>query len=414
MKEILKFGGASIKNAESIKAVSKIIKDYTNHDVVIVFSAIASVTNLLEGLVEAYHRKDNDVLMKFNDIKYFHISLVKDLFDSEHNIFDIINNLFVEIEWALEEEPNQIFSYDYDQIVSIGELLSSNIMSEYLKEVSFKNEFLDVRDVFKSDNNYQNANIDWELTEEICKEKIKNIPIVTQGFLACSSENFTTTLGREGSDYSAAILAYVLDAERVVIWKDVDGVLTSDPRHFNDSKLLDKLSFSEAVELAYYGAKVIHPKTIQPLQIKNIPLQVRSFINLENQGTIITDCKISYNIPSYIMKENQMLVSISDKKLSFIVENHLSYIFSLLAENNLSVNLMQNSAVSFSICVDNHRYKIPLLIEEISKKFSVYYNTDLNLYTIRYYDDESISKVISGKKIFLEQKSRNTIQFITS
>lgn len=411
MKEILKFGGASIKNAESIKAVSKIIKDYTNPDVVIVFSAIATVTNLLEGLVEAYHRKDNDVLMKFNEIKSFHILLVKDLFDSEHPIFDIINNLFVEIEWSLEEEPNQIFSYDYDQIVSIGELLSSNIMSEYLKEVSFQNEFLDVRDVFKSDNNYQNANIDWELTEEICKEKIKNIPVVTQGFLACSSENFTTTLGREGSDYSAAILAYVLEAERVVIWKDVDGVLTSDPRHFNDSKLLDKLSFSEAVELAYYGAKVIHPKTIQPLQLKNIPLQVRSFINLENPGTIISDFKITYNIPSFIVKENQMLVSISDKKLSFIVEDHLSYIFSLLDKNNLSVNLMQNSAVSFSLCIDSSKNSVKFL-SELKDKFDVLYNSNLTLHTIRHYDKQSLDSFIKNKKIILEQKSRNTVQLI--
>ena len=412
MKEILKFGGASIKNAESIKAVSKIIKDYTNPDVIIVFSAIATVTNLLEGLVEAYHRKDNDVLMKFNEIKSFHISLVKDLFNSEHHIFDIINNLFVEIEWALEEEPNQIFSYDYDQIVSIGELLSSNIMSEYLKEVSFQNEFLDVRDVFKSDNNYQNANIDWELTEEICKQKIKNIPVVTQGFLACSSENFTTTLGREGSDYSAAILGNVLNAERVVIWKDVNGVLNSDPRHFSDSKLLDELSFSEAIELAYYGAKVIHPKTIQPLQVKNIPLQVRSFINLENPGTIINDCQITYDMPSYIVKEKQILVSISDKKLSFIVEEHLSYIFSLLDKYNLSVNLMQNSAVSFSLCIDNSKNSVKFL-NELRNKFDVLYNSNLVLYTIRHYNNQSLSSFIKNKKIILEQKSRNTVQLIT-
>ena len=412
MKEILKFGGASIKDAKSITAVSKIIKDYPNHNIVIVFSAIATVTNLLEGLVEAYHRKDDDVVIKFNEIKSLHISISKNLFEQEHFIFDIINNLFVEIEWALEEEPNQMYSYDYDQIVSVGELLSSHIMSEYLKIDGFKNELIDIRDVFKSDNNYQNANIDWDLTKEICKQKIKNIPVVTQGFLACSSENFTTTLGREGSDYSAAILGNVLNADRVVIWKDVNGVLNSDPRHFSDSKLLDELSFSEAIELAYYGAKVIHPKTIQPLQVKNIPLQVRSFINLENPGTIINDCKITYDMPSYIVKEKQILVSISDKKLSFIVEEHLSYIFSLLDKYNLSVNLMQNSAVSFSLCIDNSKNSVKFL-NELRNKFDVLYNSNLVLYTIRHYNNQSLSSFIKNKKIILEQKSRNTVQLIT-
>ena len=250
------------------------------------------------------------------------------------------------------------------------------------------------------------------LTKEICKQKIKNIPVVTQGFLACSSENFTTTLGREGSDYSAAILGNVLNAERVVIWKDVNGVLNSDPRHFSDSKLLDELSFSEAIELAYYGAKVIHPKTIQPLQVKNIPLQVRSFINLENPGTIINDCKITYDMPSYIVKEKQILVSISDKKLSFIVEEHLSYIFSLLDKYNLSVNLMQNSAVSFSLCIDNSKNSVKFL-NELRNKFDVLYNSNLVLYTIRHYNNQSLSSFIKNKKIILEQKSRNTVQLIT-
>jgi aspartate kinase len=285
-------------------------------------------------------------------------------------------------------------------------------MSEYLKIDGFKNELIDIRDVFKSDNNYQNANIDWDLTKEICKQKIKNIPVVTQGFLACSSENFTTTLGREGSDYSAAILGNVLNAERVVIWKDVNGVLNSDPRHFSDSKLLDELSFSEAIELAYYGAKVIHPKTIQPLQVKNIPLQVRSFINLENPGTIINDCQITYDMPSYIVKEKQILVSISDKKLSFIVEEHLSYIFSLLDKYNLSVNLMQNSAVSFSLCIDNSKNSVKFL-NELRNKFDVLYNSNLVLYTIRHYNNQSLSSFIKNKKIILEQKSRNTVQLIT-
>ena len=245
----------------------------------------------------------------------------------------------------------------------------------------------------------------------MCLNKIKNFPAITQGFLACTSENFTTTLGREGSDYTAAILGNILNAERVVIWKDVNGVLNSDPRYFEDSKLLNKLSFSEAIELAYYGAKVIHPKTIQPLQCKNIPLHVRSFINLDNAGTIINDTNILYKTSSYIVKVNQILISISDKNLSFIVEDHLSYIFSLLAKYNLSVNLMQNSAVSFSLCIDTRKNSFRFL-NELQNKFDVLYNSKLKLYTIRHYDKIALNKFIKNKKIILQQKSRNTVQLI--
>ena len=414
MTKVLKFGGASIQDVDSIKNVVSIIQSFKNQKIVVVFSAIANVTNLLEKVVDEFVEQDSNPLVTLNHIKEFHNNILIDLFEKEHIIFDTVNNLFLEIEWVLEEEYNNEYSYNYDQIVSVGELLSTNILSAYLKLNDFSNNLLDARDIFKTDNQYQSANIDWELTDKCIREKLEDFPIITQGFIGCTSENFTTTLGREGSDFTAAVLANVLNAEQVIIWKDVEGVLNADPRFFSDTKLIKQLSFTDAIELAYYGAKVIHPKTIQPLKEKKIPLYVRSFKNVNKPGTIINGESCHNKNPSYIVKENQVLISISDLDLSFIIEEHLSYIFMLLSKFNITINLMQNSAVSFSICVDNNNYKIPLLIEEISKKFSVYYNTDLNLYTIRYYDDESISKVINNKKIFLEQKSRNTVQFITS
>ena len=414
MTKVLKFGGASIQDVDSIKNVVSIIQSFKNQKIVVVFSAIANVTNLLEKVVDEFVEQDSNPLVTLNHIKEFHNNILIDLFEKEHIIFDTVNNLFLEIEWVLEEEYNNEYSYNYDQIVSVGELLSTNILSAYLKLNDFSNNLLDARDIFKTDNQYQSANIDWELTDKCVREKLEDFPIITQGFIGCTSENFTTTLGREGSDFTAAVLANVLNAEQVIIWKDVEGVLNADPRFFSETKLIKQLSFTDAIELAYYGAKVIHPKTIQPLKEKKIPLYVRSFKNVNKPGTIINGESCHNKNPSYIVKENQVLISISDLDLSFIIEEHLSYIFMLLSKFNITINLMQNSAVSFSICVDNNNYKIPLLIEEISKKFSVYYNTDLNLYTIRYYDDESISKVINNKKIFLEQKSRNTVQFITS
>ena len=414
MIEILKFGGASIKNTDSIKSVVKILKTYDNKNIVIVFSAIANVTNMLEELVELYTEKSSKVSSKINEIKKLHFDILKDLFNKNHQVYNTVNNLFIEIDWALEEEPNLEFSYDYDQIVSVGELLSSNIMSAYLKECGFSNIFLDIRDVLKTDNSHQNANIDWQLTEKCANDNISSFPSVTQGFIGCTSENFTTTLGREGSDFSAAILASVLNASKVVIWKDVDGVLNADPRYFNETQVIPRLSFTEAVELAFYGAKVIHPKTIQPLQNKMIPLHVRSFINTNKVGTVIDNSENINNLASFIVKKNQILLSISDKNLSFIVEEHLGYIFSLFSKNNIVVNLMQNSAVSLSLCVDNNRYNLSRSIDELSKKFDVLYNNDLMLYTIRNYNEQVISSFVKDKNILLEQKSRNTIQFIVA
>ena len=359
MIKVFKFGGASITDVQNIKNVGNILQGYVNSELVIVFSAMGKVTNMLEEVVGYYVQKSTNVNMSLQKVKDFHSAILNELFNEDHSIFDIINNLFVEIEWVLEDEPNQSYAYDYDQIVSVGELLSTQIMSAYLKQVGFENTWLDARDLIRTDNSHRNAKVDWEATSASIKRNIKTKHCITQGFLGCTSENQTSTLGREGSDFSAAILAFCLDAREVTIWKDVPGMMNADPKYFPDAELLRQISFDEAIELAFYGAKVIHPKTIQPLKKKNIPLRIKSFNHPEAEGSIVKSMvdKIC-DIPTFIVKEDQILISISDVDLSFIVGNHMSQIFSLLSKNNVEVNMMQNSAVSFSICVDNDQHKI--------------------------------------------------------
>ena len=414
MTKVFKFGGASIKDIENIKNVGGILQNHASEELVIVFSAMGKVTNMLEQVVEAYVQNSTDATKALQKVKDFHVEIINALFVKEHAIFNEVNNLFVEIEWVLEEDPNQDYAYDYDQIVSIGEFLSTRIMSAYLSQIGFENTWLDVRDLIRTDNSYRNAKVDWETTTTFIKNTIKDKHSITQGFIGCTSENFTSTLGREGSDFSAAILAYCLDAKEVVIWKDVPGMMNADPKHFVDAQLLNKVSFDEAIELAFFGAKVIHPKTIQPLKKKNISLQIKSFLNPDNEGSLIENgVENNISIPSFIVKENQILISISDENLAFIVEAHMSQIFSILAKHRVGVNLMQNSAISFMICVDNDLHKIPQLIENLKAFFKVLCNENLSLFTIRHYTDESVQLFLQDKEVVLEQKSNDTIQLIS-
>ena len=413
MIKVFKFGGASIKDVQNIKNVGNILQKCDSQELVIVFSAMGKVTNMLEDVVDSYVQKSANSDIALQKVKDFHATILNGIFKESHPIFDIVNNLFVEIEWVLEDEPNHDYAYDYDQIVSVGEFLSTQIMSAYLNQVGFENTWLDVRDLIRTDNIHRNAKVDWETTTDLIKRNVKTKHSITQGFLGCTSENFTSTLGREGSDFSAAILAFCLEASEVVIWKDVPGMMNADPKYFPDAKLLSQVSFDEAIELAFYGAKVIHPKTIQPLKQKNIPLRIKSFIKPEAEGSIVKSKidKMS-DMPSFIVKENQILISISDVDLSFIVGNHMNQIFSLLAKNNVEVNLMQNSAVSFSICVDNDKHKIPQLIKDFQQCYEVLYNVDLSLFTIRHYTDNSFDSFLQDKDVVLEQKSRNTMHLI--
>ena len=412
MQVIYKFGGASIKDADSIKNVLEIVQERKIDKLYIIFSAIGKVTNMLEELVDLY-ASFQDTSTQLYKIKKFHYNIMDQLFSRDDKVFEVINNLFIEIEWILEEEYNSEYDYNYDQIVSVGELLSTNIMSAYLQKNDCINTLIDARDIIKTNDNFRSADIDWDLTESSIRTIKESDIMITQGFIGCTKQNSTTTLGREGSDFTAAILAYFLDVYELVIWKDVPGILNADPRFFNKTQKFRILPFEEAIELAFYGAKVIHPRTIQPLKKKSIPLTVKSFIDSKSSGTVIKKTnKIEPAVPSYIVKEDQVLISISDKSLDFIIEKHLSSIFSLFYDNGIRVNMMQNSAVSFSVCVDNDKHKIPNLLDILNKKFDVYYNQDLTLITIRHYTDLIVSNFLKGRDIILEQRTRSTLQLI--
>lgn len=344
---------------------------------------------------------------------------MEELFSGKANpVFDKVNNFFVEADWMLDEKPQHTYNFVYDQIVSLGELISTCIVGAYLEQQGCSNIWLDVRDVLMTDNTYREAKVDWQKSEMLVQKQV--VPafsgvdvVITQGFIGGTSENYTTTLGREGSDYSAAIFAYLLNAEAMYIWKDVPGILNADPKFYKDAQKLDQISYHDAIELAYYGATVIHPKTIKPLENKNIPLFVKSFLKPEANGTTIrTNVQTKPMIPSYIFKKNQVLISISAKDFSFIAEDNLSRIFALFAGHGVKIHLMQNSAISFSVCVDNDNFKIPALIEALQKDFKIRYNEDLMLYTIRHYYQNTIDTITSGKEILLEQRSRNTAQFV--
>lgn len=420
--KVFKFGGASVKSAEAVRNVANILRRFPNESIIVVVSAMGKTTNALEALTDAYFYGKGNAVQLLEDIKKFHFDIIGQLFpDKSHVVYNEISNTFVELDWAIEDEPTHAYNHEYDQIVSIGEVLSTKIVSAYLNEAGVANKWLDVRDLIQTDNSYREGKVDWDLTQSRVNEILlpylnggspEGRIVLTQGFLGGTSENFTTTLGREGSDYTAAILAYTTNASEVTIWKDVPGVLNADPKYFDETKRIDQISYYDAIELAYYGATVIHPKTIKPLQNKKIPLYVRSFLHPGETGTVINDIQAPLPVPSFIFKVNQVLISISPKDFSFIVEENLSNIFKLFHELQVKVNMMQNSAISFSISVDNDERKVPELIRVLQDDFRVLYNENLELVTIRYYDQATIDRVTTGKQVLLEQKSRHTVQLV--
>lgn len=414
---VFKFGGASVKDASAVKNVASILRRYSGEKIIGVISAMGKTTNALEQVVAGIFSQDGSANKALEQVRSFHFHILEELFDRNDPVIDEIHNLFVELEWAVEGEPELSYDQEYDQIVSVGELLSSKILHHYLKKEGISSSWIDARDIIRTDDTFREGKVDWNITEQNVKDKLlpkfsSSEILITQGFIGVTSDNFTTTLGREGSDYTSAILGFCANAEEVIIWKDVPGVLNADPKWFDETVLLEHISYLDAIELAFYGATVIHPKTIKPLQNKNIPLRVKSFIAPEKEGTLIADGFQYKLVPSFIFKIDQVLVSISPKDFSFIVEENLSNIFSVFAEAGVKINLMQNSAVSFSICIDNRKDKFDSLIAELKKNFRVRYNTDLELITIRYYDDPTIARVMKGKEMILEQKSRNTIQLV--
>lgn len=417
--KVFKFGGASVKDADAVRNVAAILRQFQGEQLVVVVSAMGKTTNALEKVVKAYRNGDDSLEAQVRQIRKFHTDIMDELaIPTDHPVRDHVDNCFTEIEWVTEEPAGKDYNWTYDQIVSVGELLSSRILHASLESEGIANCWLDARDFIRTDNTYREARIDWKLTEELVGRHIlggreHSQIVLTQGFIGSTSENFTTTLGREGSDYTAAILSYCLDAEEMTVWKDVPGVLSADPKFYDDAVKLEQISYLDAIELTYYGATVIHPKTIKPLENKRIPLRVCSFLAPKERGTLIGAFESTKPlVPCFIFKTGQILFSISAKDFSFIAEENLSRIFSIFARHNVKINLMQNSAISFSVCADNDEMKMPALTEELLKEFKVRYNENLRLVTVRHYFPSTIEQLSKDGELLLEQRSRHTAQLV--
>jgi aspartate kinase len=418
--KVFKFGGASVKDPAAVKNVSQILALFNGQKITVVVSAMGKTTNSLELIVDALWNREE---AKYNELiderLQFHLGILNGLFSEKHfSIYKKVEDIFEVLKQKYHLPISENYDFEYDQIVSLGEVLSSLIVTAFLKEEGHLVDWADSRNLIRTNNLYREGNVEWAKTEELIHTRFEplfknsNI-IITQGFLGHTSEGFTTTLGREGSDYTAGIFAYCSNAESVTIWKDVPGMLNADPKWFDNTVKLDSISFKEAIELSYYGATVIHPKTIKPLQNKGIPLYVKSFIDPNADGTVIQESmENDHLIPSFIFKMNQILLSITPKDFSFIVEENLSDIFHRLATINAKINLMQNSALSFSIALDKEKIDVQKLLNLFQDSFNVKYNENLELVTIRHFDQATIDRVTEGKEIVVEQKTKQTVRFL--
>jgi len=420
MVKVFKFGGASVKDSAAIQNVAEILTKYPEDSILVVISAIGKTTNKLEEVVSAYQLSDEALFLRLiNDLEAFHSQILLALFsDRQRKIYQIIEAIFNQLRMRFSKPFSENYSFEYDQIVSLGEVLSSRIIDAYLTEKGFSSVWTDARSLLRTDNNYQEGNVDWKKTEELIQQNLRPLfthkkIIVSQGFVGHTSEGMTTTLGREGSDYTAGIFAHCMHAESVTIWKDVPGMLNADPKLFEDTVLLKQISFKEAIELSYYGASVIHPKTVKPLQNKNIPLYVKSFIKPDEKGTVIqANSDFDSLVPSYILKFDQVLYTITPKDFSFLVEENLSGIFKRLADAHAKINMMQNSALSFSILLDRKKVNPDQVLQMFSDSYHVKYNEGLELITIRHYDESTIQKVTKNKEILVQQRTRQTARLV--
>jgi aspartate kinase len=413
---IFKFGGASVKDADGVKNVASVLEKVGHEDVLIVISAMGKTTNALEVVIKNYFEKSNEFNASLQEVRKYHNQILLELFDDEdHDVYFAVNSHFADLEYFLRSNKSPNYNFVYDQVISYGEIVSTTIVSHYFNEKGLKNNWIDVRNLIKTDATYRDANVDWEQTQKLISKGIKKKTLnITQGFIGSDENNFTTTLGREGSDYTAAIFAYCLSAESVTIWKDVPGVLNADPRYFENAVLLNQISYREAIELAFYGASVIHPKTLQPLQKKEIPLYVKSFINPLLPGTSVSKGEdLNPKTSCFIVKKNQLLISLSSIDFSFIMEENISEIFSLLHKFKIKVSLIQNTAISFSICIEDKFGNFNDLKNILSKKFKVSYNENVSLYTIRHFTKEAAEIVEKDKTILVKQISRETMQVVT-
>ena len=414
--KVFKFGGASIKDVSSIKNILKIISSYNDEKLVIVVSAMGKTTNALEIVVHNYFSNKTELQSSILDVFNFHSEIMMALFKKNDPVFFEISKSFEKLKSFIKSNKSPNYSFVYDQIVSVGELLSSIIIHHFLLNHNINCSLIDARKCIKTDSKYRGGKVQWDTTNKKVKEFITDSNInITQGFIGSDKNNFTVTLGREGSDYSAAIFAYVLNAESLSIWKDVPGLLNADPKFFSKTKLLNQISYSESIELAFYGASIIHPKTLQPLQKKEIPLHVKSFKNPQSNGTIISkDIDIEPLVPCYIFKENLILIKLSSLDFSFMVEDNISDIFKELHDFKMKVDVIQNSAISFSVCFFDKYNNIDELVKNLEGKFKIEMYKNVSLFTIRHFNEKSIKKVSNNRKLVLEQRTEKTVRLIFS
>ncbi|MFY7971697.1 MAG: aspartate kinase [Flavobacteriales bacterium] len=414
--KIFKFGGASVKNAEAVRNVASILRRFQGEQLVVVISAMGKTTNHLEKIHQARFQKENCHPL-VADLMDFHEEIAAELFADPENSLQLTWEYFSQLQEQISSPIVGDYDQEYDQIVGYGELLSTSMVHAYLMEQEIAAGFIDARRVVKTDNRFRDARVDWNKCalgiEQVKSQFNKHSVVITQGFIGSTTNGLSTTLGREGSDFTAAIMAFLLDAESVTIWKDVPGMLNADPKWFPNTVKLDRISFREAIELAYYGASVIHPKTIKPLQNKGIPLYIKSFIDPEAEGSVIQESNAFDNlVPSFILKRDQVLISMSTKDFSFVVEDNLKEIFDVLSDLGIRVHLMENSALSFSICMDKDDYKQNRLFAQLADRYTIRYNEGLHLVTIRHYDDATLKMLTENKEILLEQRSRQTVRLV--
>jgi len=419
--KVFKFGGASVATAERIQNVAQILKNYKNEKLLVVISAMGKTTNALEKVVEAFFNGDKDKALElFNDIKQQHLQIVNDLINlSTHESFNqfSLNDFFTEIEWLLHDKPVRDYDYYYDQIVCVGELLSTAIVSHYLNEVGVQNKWVDVRDIVRTDDNFRDAAVDWNVTAARVAQQILPLfnqtnMVLTQGFIGATDENESTTLGREGSDYTAAVFANILNAESQTIWKDVQGVMNADPKQYNQAQWIEELNYREVIEMAYYGAQVIHPKTIKPLQNKGIPLYVRSFLHPAEKGTCIHSKSPNHLPPILVYKHNQVLMELKSKDFSFVGEGLTAEVYKIFERLKFKPNLTQNTAISLLCVIDEHPEKVEALALDAAKLFDVNVTKNLTLLTVRHYKDAILKELIGDKKTVLQQQTPETIQVL--
>jgi len=415
---VYKFGGASVKDAAAVRNVVQILKENKGNEKVVVISAMGKTTNDLEAVINAYYAGSEEWSNLLDTVFNKHEPIINDLFGNEGDAAkQAVKNIIEKTREFLTQNHSRHYNFIYDQVVSIGEYISTTIVSHFANKEGATNTLLDAKECVFTDNAYTEGRIDWRKTEKAIPEKVLPLTktgfVITQGFVGCTPEDFTTTLGREGSDYTAAIFSYALNAERMTVWKDVEGIMNADPKEFPEAQFISELSYHEAIEMTYYGASVIHPKTIKPIQNKNIPLEVRSFVNSAKRGSVISaNANTNFLPPVIIKKKTQVLLSFTVKDFSFIAEDHLSLLFTKFAEHRLRVNMMQNQAISFSVVVDFKREKIDNVVEELSNDFSITRIENLTLLTIRHFNDSIVNKLTSGKDILLRQLSRTTLQVL--